>query len=221
MESRTESTSGESTESTPESIFRDFEKVCGDSLNAYSEACRLYNESPPRISIAMRDMLVEHILLNLFVKWEFFLENLCIAYMLGAPDMSGTRPKRYVLPRDRAHALQLIQNGKLFPDWTNIDTVANYSDMFFEGDGLFKVLKGMNPITEIKTIRNAIAHASGMAAAKFSSLVRGKNMPMSDEMTPARFLCENRPHRTQTYCEYYIEYLRDAAGMLAGKPAPE
>ena len=207
-------------EDTPESIYRDFEKVCDDSLTAYFDACKLYNESPPKISLAMRDMLVEHLLLNLFVKWEFFLENLCIAYMLGYQDMSGATLTRYVYPKNRDHALMLIQNGKQYPDWTQISSVTNYSRMFFE-NGPFEALQGMNPITEIKTIRNAIAHASGMAAAKFSSLVRGKNMPMSDEMTPARFLCENRPHRTQTYCEYYIEYLCDAAGMLAGKPAQE
>jgi hypothetical protein len=57
-------------------ILEKFQKECDDSLNIYFQSLRLYNEHSDLFSETMRNMMVEYVVMQLFSKWEKFLEEL-------------------------------------------------------------------------------------------------------------------------------------------------
>lgn len=195
-----------------------FQNNCDDALSAYHSSLILYNTQPENFSESMKNMLTESVLLQLFGKWERFLENAFIEYMLGKKSTDGDEPVRYVFPTSAEHAYQLVQNVNAYPDWADIEKVLTNATNFFENGGPFEILKTMQAdIKAIRTIRNAIAHTSKSATKKFENLVQGKVGFLPEGITPAQFLSEykiGKRKKDPTFCEYYIEYLKDVARIL-------
>ncbi len=199
-------------------ILEKFQKECDDSLNIYFQSLRLYNEHSDLFSETMRNMMVEYVVMQLFSKWEKFLEEVFIEYMLGGCSLNGDIVNKYVNPIDRDHAYRMIQNVNLYPDWSDIDKVLKNANDFFEACGPFEILKTLkSEITSLKKIRNAIAHSSSRAKGEFEKLVQGKIGYLPDKIIPATFLIDYKVGRrrdSDTYCEHYIRYLKDTAEVL-------
>ena len=199
-------------------LLEDFESECDNNLNIYFNALKLYNDHPDMFPEMMRDMVVEYVVLKLFGKWEEFLEEIFIEYMLGSRSEYGDPTHRYVNPVDKAHAYRMIQNVNLYPDWSDVEKILINARNFFENGGAFEVLKTIKAdITSLKKVRNAIAHTSSRAKKDFENLVQGKIGYLPEGITPARFLIEfkvRRQRNAPTYCEYYISYLKDTAKIL-------
>lgn len=71
----------------------------------------------------MRNMMVEYVVMQLFSKWEKFLEEVFIEYMLGGCSLNGDIVNKYVNPIDRDHAYRMIQNVNLYPDWSDMQKI--------------------------------------------------------------------------------------------------
>lgn len=206
------------TETALDNLLIEFEEECNNDLKIYFTSLQLYNEHSDIFSETMRNMLVEYTILGLFGKWEKFLEEIFIEYMLGGHSCNGISAIRYVSPIDKEHAYRMIQNVNLYPDWSDVDKILTNARNFFEGGGAFEILKTLkSDITSLKKVRNAIAHTSIRAKKDFENLVQGKVGHLPDGISPARFLIEykiGRERDSSTYCEYYITYLRDTAKIL-------
>lgn len=199
-------------------LLSDFETECNINLNAFYTSLRLYNEHPDMFPENMRNMVVEYAILKLCGKWEKFLEDIFIEYMLGGRSRNGVVVNRYVSPIDANHAYRIIQNVNLYPDWSDVEKILINAENFFENGGAFEVLKTVkNEITSLKKVRNCIAHTSFRARKDFENLVQGRVGYLPDGITPAQFLIEfkiSRQRNAPTYCEHYITYLKDTAKML-------
>ena len=205
-------------ESHLDKLLLDFEAECNDSLNIYFNSLKLYNEHPELFSLTMKNMIVEYLVLRIFGKWEKFLEDIFIEYMLGNHSRYGDSVNRYVNPMDRAHAYRMIQSVNLYPDWSEIEKILINARNFFENGGAFEILKTIkSEITSLKKVRNAIAHTSISAKNDFERLVQGKLGYLPDNISPAKFLIEfkiEKKRNAPTYCENYITYLKDTAKIL-------
>lgn len=198
--------------------LREFEEDCDNSLDVYYNTLQMHNEQSVIFTEMMRNMLVEYVILKLFGKWERFLENIFIEYMMGNKSSQGKSVIRYVAPINKEHAYRMIRNVTLYPDWSDIEKILTNAENFFEKGGAFAVLKTMKAeITSLKKVRNAIAHTSFRAKQDFEKLVQGKIGYLPEGITPANFLIEFRTGKRKmdpTYCEHYILYLKGTAKML-------
>mgnify|MGYP007033174029 CR=1 FL=1 len=201
-----------------DTLLEEFEIECDSNLNLYATSLQLYIEHSDLFSETMRNMIVEYAILKLFGKWEKFLEDIFIEYMLGGCSRNGQIVNRYVSPVDREHAYKMIQNVNLYPDWSDVEKVLTNARNFFENGGSFKILKTVKAeLTSFKKVRNSIAHISIRAKRDFENLVQGKVGYLPDGITPAKFLIEfktGRERNAPTYCEHYIAYLKNTAKML-------
>lgn len=208
-----------------DNLLASFQNDCDRCIHIYYELLKLYNEPIPSFSEDLRNMLVEHNIVQLFSKWERFLENIFIAYMLGNKSSNGDSPLRYVFPINEDHAYRLVQNVNQYPDWSDTDKILVNARNFFEGGGPFEILKTMKAeLAAIKKIRNSIAHISHRARKDFENLIQGKIGYLPSGVTPARFLIEykvGKKRNDPTYYEYYIEYLKDTASILVEFHADE
>lgn len=199
-------------------LLDNFEAECEDDLKVYSTSIQLYNEHSNLFTETMRNMMIEYAVLRLFGRWEKFLEDIFIEYMLGGRSRNGRKAVRYVSPVDKGHAYRMIQNVNLYPDWSDTEKVLINARNFFENGGAFEILKTMKAeLTSLKKVRNSIAHISVRAKNDFEKLVQGKVGYLPDGITPAKFLIEYRNGKKRsspTYYEHYISYLKDTARML-------
>lgn len=199
-------------------LLSEFHGICDANLARYFAAVQLNNEHPDLFPEEMKNMLVEYGMLQFFGQWERFIEQCFIEYMLGEKSTVDYLPNRYVLPTDADHAYKIVQNVNQYPDWTDIAKITTNADNFFENGGPFATLRTMKAtLTEIKKVRNAIAHTSKRAKSDFENLVRSKVGHSPDGITPAKFLSEQKIGRRKadpTYYEHYITYVRSTAELL-------
>ena len=199
-------------------FLEEFQAECDNAVSLYHTALALHNTQPEMFSEAMKNMLTESVVLQLFGRWERFLESIFIEYMCGGKSANGSAAVRYVFPTGAEHAYQLVQNVNAYPDWADLEKVSKNANNFFENGGPFGVLNTMKAeINAIRKVRNAIAHTSKNATEKFEDLVRGKVGYLPERITPAKFLSEykiGKRKKDPTFCEHYIEYLKSVAGIL-------
>ena len=199
-------------------LLQEFEVECDKNLNVYFSTLQLYNEHSDIFSETMRDMMVEYVVLKMFSKWEKFLEDIFIEYMLGGCSQFGNSVNRYVNPINKEHAYRIIQNVNLYPDWSDTEKILINARNFFENGGPFEILNTMkSEITSLKKIRNAIAHTSVRSKKDFEKLVQGKIGYLPEGISPAKLLIEFRIGKQKnapTYCEHYVLYLKDTAKVL-------
>lgn len=200
-------------------ILFNYQKENDELLELFYSSCAMREKFPEAYSEKMHYIFVEHILLTAYKNWEFFIENIFIRYMLGDSSKEGNPVHRFVYPKDEEHAYKMIKNVRLYPDWSDINAVTTYAENFFEEGGAFAYLRTMKgELYSIKKIRNAIAHNSLNAKREFENLVLGKIGFLPNNITPANFLANYKMGKKKTdvlYIEHYIDYLKNAAELLA------
>ena len=203
---------------TLDTLLDGFQEDCNQCRGLYYTILRLNNDYPTDFSIDLRNIIVEHGLLQTFGKWERFLESIFIEYMMGRKSKNGNTVNRYVVPVDEQHAYRMIQNVTTYPDWTDIAKITTNAENFFENGGPFLLLTTMkSELNAIKKLRNFIAHHSEKSRKDFEDLVRGKIGYLPDDITPAVFLVDYKVGKKKTdlsFFEHYIQFLSDAARLL-------
>lgn len=166
-------------------------------------------------SQAIADAIFELAFLRSYLAWEVFLEESFVLYLLGQTSPKGLTPHRYVIPRNREHALEFTLGESLRADWTAVDRVIARANRFFRnGEPYNTVLHPMTSrLNDIKTIRNAVVHASTDSQDKFKALVRRELRHYPPRLTRGGFLVTTIPNSSPpcSFLDHYLMQLLQAA----------
>jgi hypothetical protein len=156
--------------------------------------------------------IAEFSFLSAFLSWETFLEASFTLYMVGKKSPSGFRPQRYVLPKDPAHAFNIIAQGKKYADWVKVNELRTRAEWYFErGEPFSNVLGAVRKdLEDMMVIRHRIAHMSTSAHKSFEDVVRGRIGSVPKGVTPGSYLLTLDPMRNN-YHSYYLTVLEAAA----------
>jgi hypothetical protein len=162
--------------------------------------------------------MTEMAFLRAYLAWEVFLEETFVSYLLGMRPPRGRSPRRYTFPPNRRAAEQwVIPEGRPFAKWDAV-AVANRAERFFRSGGPFtsSLRSQQSAFDDMKTIRNAIAHESQNAQAKFESLVRVKLTSLPPRLTVGAFLLATVPGSTPatSFLELYLSKLELVASLI-------
>lgn len=166
---------------------------------------------------SMRDLVIEHTFLKVFLCWEYFLEQVFLRYCMDFEGVNNNKLTRYVLPEDFEHAYDLARGNNPYPDWTSWENVVRMSQRFFKNGGTFEKLKQKpTDLSDIKVIRNSISHMSIKCRDNFQTLVRSRYGHYPIGTTPADFLLfmNTTPHNPISYFSHYISTIKILANEI-------
>jgi hypothetical protein len=153
----------------------------------------------PKYSKSHKYMLIEFSFLKEFLAWEEFLEQSFILMLLGKRSKIPA-PKIIIKPATRAIALSLVNGDKSYVDWTDVDKVVKRAQRFFKDGKPFDALKLKKRIfSDIKIVRNCIAHRSESSWESFETVARRELLGLPFGMSPGKFLDTIVPPHTETY----------------------
>jgi hypothetical protein len=149
--------------------------------------------------------------LRAFLAFETFLEEAFALYSLGKTAPKGRTPQRFTFPPTRSIADEwIIPEGRQYASWDALH-VSNRAERYFRNGYPFSsILRAhQNALSEVKKIRNAIAHDSTSAQEKFKGVVRSKLGILPPGTNVGNFLVRPIPHSAppQTFLEWYVEKL--------------
>jgi len=158
--------------------------------------------------------------LKMYLSWESFIGRIFILYMIGENTDSGYSPKRYVLPKDEQHAYDIVKGRQKFVDWSNLELLFQWANLYFENGTPFRdILIKSNINSELKNmriLRNKIVHSSKESDANFIKLIRDE-FGFASDISPGEFLYRERVKNEKppkTYIEYYKKILEVACNEL-------
>lgn len=202
-------------------VASDFAKCVRESKKLASDA---YTWSVPAsstgsafINAKRRDSITELAFFRTVRAWEAFLEETFILYMLGQQAPKGKKAVRYGFPPNEKAAHEWVADGKRYASW-QIEHVRSRSKRLFKNghpyDSALTLQKHL--LEQVTTVRNAIAHESADARAKFEVVVRNELSALPPHTTVGSFLLTTKPRTTPpvSYFEYYINQISIVASMI-------
>jgi hypothetical protein len=169
------------------------------------------------INAKSRDSITELAFFRTVRAWEAFLEETFILYLLGQQPPRGKKAHRYGFPPSEKAAYEWVADGRNYANW-NPDHVRSRSKRLFRNGHPYEpVLSAhQNLLHQIKTVRNAIAHESADAQAKFEAIVRNELAALPPNTTVGSFLLTTKPHTNPpvSYFEFYIDKIANAAATI-------
>jgi len=156
--------------------------------------------------------------LKLFISWEVFLEQTFVRFMCGARNSNGLPLQTFVNPISIEHAHRMIRNRQRYVDWTVGNVVIERAKLFFQdGDPFYTAIgSSLSDLSEMKTIRNSIAHNSRETERAFRNLVRQKIGSNPKGMVVGRMLMTRiPPSNPDTLLEHYGNLLLSVSQLIA------
>jgi hypothetical protein len=167
------------------------------------------------------DFLAEYILFRAYRAFEYFVETVAIQYCLGECTITGTPVESHIRPRDTQHARDLLRATAKWIEWGDPNTLIKISEnVFRDGFPIKKAVTGhLSMLTDIRKVRNYIAHASSEAERKYSNVVTGarKTAPLIMP-TCGQFLRMRGKEKMNIYLERYLECLAQVASEIVEAP---
>lgn len=145
-------------------------------------------------------LIYEATFLNLVITFEAFQENLFYSSLLGNAGMATVRP--LIQFRHRVEAERFVQATERTPflSWTKTKESLERARRFLVGGRPFTRLerrdRDAGVLKTAVTVRNAIAHQSGVAREEFARLARA-GTPVGQRTRPADFLRQMVGSETQ------------------------
>jgi len=193
--------------------LKDARDLANDA-NAWSAPGANHQITPQR-----RDILTETAFLRAFTGWESFLEESFYLYLLGY-QVPKRRPRRYAFPPDRSAATEWCAEGNRYAKW-DLENVRKRAGRWFkDGKPFAPALQAQQSrLTQLATIRNAIAHQSTAARVKFEALVRNEVTALPPNTTVGSFLLTTVPTSNPpiSYIEFYFEEIEKAAQNIVAR----
>jgi hypothetical protein len=202
---------------TIQEIFDQFDNQVQESLaNIAYVNSRAFVLADTNMQDKVKALVIMQSFLSVYAEWEHFLENSTIWYAMGEPSIKGKTPTKYIYPVDEDHANQIICGASKYPDWSNLEYVLKTENYLFEqGEPYKSALNGFSSVfTEIKKVRNVIAHNSKKSHSEFDTLVRNKLNPSYVGIRPTEFLLQSKGGFPAFYRQY-ITHLHNAAMQIA------
>ncbi len=107
---------------------------------------------------------IEGAFLQMQTKWEAFLEEVFLAFLVGQQPLSGDKVKPHFTVIDIDVARIILYQGQQYADWAKFDVVIKRLGIYFDlglPNRFVNALKAEKlNLEEIADIRNFIAHSS-------------------------------------------------------------
>lgn len=166
-----------------------------------------------------RDDLLGYVLMQYFIAWEDFLEEVFPRLMCG---YRGTSNRQVSLISQREKTINAAEitllGAKKYLTWNQKATVSRSILYFGAGNIVETTLNTYaTDIENINTVRNAVAHRSSFAWSNFTNVVTNELGVMPKGMTPGKFLRTVHPNPRaggMTYVRYYGASLITIAGVI-------
>jgi hypothetical protein len=172
----------------------------------------------PKLTKSDFESIIELSYLKAYISWEKFLEESFTLFLIGETSNIKIKPVRYIIPKNRKHAIEFILQGRDFVDWSSPEEIRKRANLFLKNGMPFEkpIASITHQLTNMKTIRNAITHASVQSKEKFKSLVRGKISYYPHSLTVGGFLYRTMPNTKppETFFDYYFSSLVDASNKI-------
>ncbi len=173
-----------------------------------------------QITPQRRDTLTEMAFLRAFTSWEVFLEQTFLLYLLGHRPPKGAAPRRYGFPPTPAAAVEWCLEGRQYAKWNAADVRRRANQWFKDGKPFTPILQARQyHLDQFVAIRNAIAHESSEAKAKFEALVRNELGALPPGTTVGNFLMTTKPTSTPpiSFIEFYLTQIEGVAMIIVPK----
>jgi hypothetical protein len=173
-----------------------------------------------QITLQRRDTLTEMAFLRAFTSWEVFLEQAFVLYLLGHRPPKGAPPRRYGFPPTPAAAAEWCLEGRNYAKWNAADVQRKANQWFKDGKPFTPILQArQSHLKQLVTIRNAIAHESSEAKAKFEALVRDELGALPPGTSVGNFLMTTKPTSTPpiSFMEFYLTQIEGVAMTIVPK----
>ena len=175
-------------------------------LNALNTTRKKVEKLYARGLLVRRDIerIYEGIFLDAITSTEAMLENIFIQYLVSKKNR-GAIARIQVNSHNVARDV-LLGGDKRYLDWLPYDKTEKRAKAFFRGGRPFTQLNSIykQNLSEMLDIRNAIAHESSHAKAKFDKLIHGKPL-LPHEKTPSGYLRSKIDPDTTRYQFYASE----------------
>lgn len=136
-------------------------------------------------------LLYEVTFLNLVITFEAFQEELFFSALLGAADIVAVRPLISFRHRAEAERIVLATERSPFLTWSKTkDSIERARRFLFSGRPFSRLERrdrDSRILSDVFTVRNAIAHQSGAARQAFARLP-GSGLPVGSRRKPAHYL---------------------------------
>ena len=195
--------------------MRDSRKL---ATNAYSWSKKMTPPTrQPLINAKQRDAITELAFFRVFSGWEAFLEETFILYLLGQQAPRGRKPQRYGFPPNEKAAHEWVAEGRDYAKWGHDEVKKRAERLFRDGHPFSPIIDShYHRLSQVKTIRNAIAHESLKSRQKFELLVRNELTALPPNTTVGSFLLTTKPntHPPVSFLEYYLTEMEQAAQKI-------
>ncbi len=158
--------------------FVDLQKSIGASIRLVSATEALWISAPPasqlrqQLTAGQLEALYEAAYLRIFAAWESYLESTTVRLMAkkGTASYTPTCPPGTNLYRTLDLARAALFGGRNYLLWHNPQTVISRSAGVLSGSPVEMVLTAnVQDISDMATVRHAIAHNSSDARRKFQA----------------------------------------------------
>jgi len=111
-------------------------------------------------------------LLNLFIAWESFLEEILSHFMTGVPTLNGTHPPKFVSPASQDAAKAMLMGTQRYFDYGNHDFFRKIVGIYFVNGYPFEphFTSLIADLGDIRTLRNSSAHITSSTQAALDGL---------------------------------------------------
>ncbi len=156
--------------------------------------------------------------LDAITFFENFIEDLFIRLLVG----TVVHPSRLVVPKitfkSPVTCRNIVYGGRSYVDWFPYRQTQERAEMFFQKGLPFAALRDSDKenMNQMLCIRNAIAHKSRHALARFNRVVINERPLLSREKTPVGYLRSNyATSPPQTQCQLIFNNIVTIAHELS------
>ena len=168
-----------------------------DLKQFYSQTTQLNSLIPSlnNLSADHRKLVAEIMMVRLFLMVENTIQSACGKLLCGAPYLDTTTPLLLVLARSSVDAFDLMRNhgrtkAKRSLNWTQSSEIRdNLRYTMDQNDSIFQAISNYGTLlTDMRYIRNHIAHKSSGSLENFQKLIRKHYGGLKRGVTPGLLL---------------------------------
>lgn len=176
--------------------------------------------SQDAITRAQLWLLSEGILLQAVRAYEAFIEKAFLLYADGGSSRSGKAYRCHISPSGPDHVMQLLKGDRGGPiKWNTPDIIIRRAENYFHRGGPIKrtYVAHASLLTELRHVRNRIAHDNEEAEARFEKIVRTRlgTSPVTPLSPGAFLLATDRANPPNYFLITYLEGLRTVADNIS------
>jgi hypothetical protein len=162
-----------------------------------------------QIEIRLRKLLAELVMLRLFDEFQEAIEGVALRLACGAPYVDGTIPALLTTPaRSISGARQLYETFERPKQanlrWSKTSFINDATKYVLDSSNAFNAVCNANAlaISEMRAIRNRIAHSNAKSRAAFAQVVQRHYGATLNHVSPGMLLISTRS--SPTLLEQYL-----------------